>query len=645
MRKIVSATAVILFILIPFTGFAQPSDLTISDKKAIANFNSALEAYDRYDYYKAELFLKEALKHEERFIEAYLILSQVYQEWGKPEEAIVAAESAVAINPDFFPLVHYNLGNMLFARGEYERATSYYTKFLGYRNSRAESMEFAKFRLECCQFATFSKSNPVPFEPENLGTNVNSNMDDYWPSLSADENTLVITVNMPKDTNSTEVFRNRQEDFYYSTRDAEGNWMPVRSLGYPINTPVNNEGAQSLSADGNTMYYTFCSGVCNLFVSKREVDGTWGKPRKLPEPVNLPYSSEKQPSISPDGRTLYFVSNRGGGKGNFDVWKTTRLDGDNWSDPENLGDSINTPFNEQSPFIHFDNQTLYFSSDGHVGMGGLDILMSRKLNDTTWTIPVNLGYPINTHRSEDGLIVNARGTEAYYSSDIELEKGRDIYMFELYKEVQPIPSSYMRGKVTDITNGRPLESSFHLVDIATGEEIMRSETSYSGTFLVCLPTNRSYAFFVSSPGYLFHSEHFDFSGVHSAQEPYRKNFGLRPIRVGEVMVMRNIFFETDSYELKSESVIELNRLVELLQNNPTMRIEVGGHTDDVGADDYNLKLSDNRAKAVVEFLQSKNIPTERLTWKGYGETKPVADNSTDEGKAQNRRTEIRVVGM
>ena len=360
MLKLVKVSILFFILTIPFAGYAQPSELTVSNKKAIANYNSALEAYDRYDYYKAELFLKEALKHEERFIEAYLILSQVYQEWGKPEEAIVAAESAVAINPDFFPLVHFNLGNMLFSRGEYERAQSYYTTFLGYRNSRVESMDFAKFRLECCQFALFSKDNPVSFEPKNLGSNVNSNMEDYWPSLSADENTLVITVNMPKDTNSTEVFGNRQEDFYYSTRDAEGNWMPVRNLGYPINTPVNNEGAQSLSADGNIMYYTFCSGVCNLFVSERESNGTWGKPRKLPEPVNLPYTSEKQPSISPDGRTLYFVSNRGGGKGKFDVWKTSRLDGDKWSDPENLGDSINTPFNEQSPFIRLHVPIFYF---------------------------------------------------------------------------------------------------------------------------------------------------------------------------------------------------------------------------------------------------------------------------------------------
>jgi outer membrane protein OmpA-like peptidoglycan-associated protein len=551
----------------------------------------------------------------------------------------------VAINPNFFPLVYFNLGNMLFSRGEYVRALDYYVKFIGYRNIRPESKELAEFRMECCRFALNAIENPVPFEPKNLGSNVNSSMDDYWPSLSADENTLVITVNVPKDTLSTEVLYNRQEDFFITTRDTNGQWRPVRSFGSPINTPVINEGAQSLSADGNRMYYTICSGVCNLFVSDRQPDGNWGRPKKLPEPVNLLYSSEKQPSISPDGRTLYFVSNRIGGKGKYDVWRTTRLDDDSWSPPENLGDSINTPFSEQSPFIHFDNQTLYFASDGHVGMGGLDIFVSRKLNDTTWTKPINLGYPINTFRSEDGLIVNAKGTIAYYSSDRNPEVGRDIYTFELNPEVRPNPVSYVRGLITDFKSGWPVQAYFQLVDIESGDEIMQSESTKEGTYLVCLPSDRSYAFFVSAPGYLFHSDHFDLKGVYSALEPYRKDIELRPIRVGEVMVMRNIFFETDSYELKNESIVELNRLLDLLTKNPSMRIEVGGHTDDVGAEDYNLSLSDKRAKAVVNYLTSKSISADRLTWKGYGKSKPIADNTSDEGRAQNRRTEIRVIGM
>jgi outer membrane protein OmpA-like peptidoglycan-associated protein len=631
--------------LISAAASAQQRDLSTSDKKAIANYQSALEAYDKYDYYKAELFLREAVKSDKRFIEAFLILSQVYQETGRTEEAIVAAETAVAINPNFFPLVYFNLGNMLLSRGEYQRALDHFSKFVGFRNIRPESKDLALLRMEGCRFGLNALQNPVPFEPKNLGSNVNSNMDDYWPSLSADENTLVITVNTPKDTTSKEVLYNRQEDFFITHRNKNGDWVPVRNLGTPINTPINNEGAQSLSADGNRMYYTFCAGVCNLFVSDRQPDGSWGRPQKLPEPVNLSYSSEKQPSISPDGRTLYFVSNRGGGKGKYDVWYSTRLGDNRWSDPVNIGDSINTPFNEQSPFIHFDNQTLYFASDGHVGMGGLDLFVSRRLNDTTWSKPQNLGYPINTYRSEDGLIVNAKGTVAYYSSDRNPDSGRDVFTFELNPEVRPNPASYVTGLITDIKSGWPVKSSFQLVDIESGDEVMDSESTPQGTYLVCLPSDRSYAFFVSAPGYLFHSDHFDLKGVHSALEPFRKNIELRPIRVGEVMVMRNIFFETDSYELKNESVVELSRLIDLLTKNPTMRIEVGGHTDDVGADDYNLTLSENRAKAVVNFLTSKGISADRLNWKGYGETVPIAGNETDEGKAQNRRTEIRVIGM
>jgi flagellar motor protein MotB len=635
----------ILFLYSVSSGVAQQRELSSTNSKAIAKYKSAIEAYDRFDYKLTVKNLKEAIEYDDQFIEAYLVLSQVYIETQQTEEAIAAAEGAIRINPDFFPNLYLNLGNALFNIGEYERALGYFNTFLGYQNIRIDRREFGILRQKSCEFALHALANPVPFTPINLGPNVNSKMDDYWPSLSADENTLVITVNVIIDTTSSAIMYNRQEDFFITNRGADGKWLPVRNIGPPINTPMFNEGAQSLTADGQRMYYTLCRGNCDLYASDRNPDGTWGRPQKLPEPVNLLPSSEKQPSISPDGQTLYFVSNRKSKKDTYDILRSHRLDDYHWSEPEDLGDSINTPYNEQSPFIHFDNQTLYFSSNGRVGMGGLDIFVSKMINDSTWSTPKNFVYPINTHGDEDGLIVNARGTMAYYSSDINPNMGRDIFKFELPEQVRPNPSSYITGTITDAKTGWPLKANFNLVDIDTKQEIMSTKALDGGEFFLCIPTNRNYAFFASMPGYLFHSEHFNLVGIHTADNPYRKDIELRPIRVGEVMVMRNIFFETAKYELKPESIVELSKLLELLKFNPTMVIEVGGHTDNVGTSDYNLDLSENRAKSVAHYLTEQGIGPERIKWKGYGFSKPIGDNATEDGRAQNRRTEIRVVGM
>jgi outer membrane protein OmpA-like peptidoglycan-associated protein len=505
--------------------------------------------------------------------------------------------------------------------------------------------ELAELYIKSCDFAQEAIANPVPFELINLGPNVNSTLDEYWPSLSASENTLVITVKKPVPLPTGEPSGRHQEDFYITHRNEQGEWEPVSNIGAPINTPHFNEGAQSLTADGKTMYYTICRGYCNLYFSELDDNGRWGNPKSLPNPINLPYSSEKQPSISPDGKTLYFVSNRNTGMGDFDVWRVHKLDSNKWGDPENLGDSINTKYNEQSPFIHFDNRTLYFSSNGRVGMGGLDIFMSQMINDSTWSTPKNLGYPINTHRDEDGLIVNAKGTMAYYSSDISAEAGRDIFKFEIPQDIRPTPTSYITGTITDARSGWPIRANFTLMDVARDSIITEAQASSSGSFLLTLPTNRSYAMFASAPNYLYHSEHFDLSGIYSADEPYRKNIELTPIRIGGIIVMRNVFYETDSYQLKGESISELNKLTELLNLNPTLTIEVGGHTDNVGSASYNLTLSDNRAKSVAQFLIEKGIDPARITSKGYGLTKPIGDNATEDGRAENRRTEIKITGI
>lgn len=641
MKRLALSILIIVFIAMQVN--AQKGKLTVTNKRAIELYSNAVGSYERYDYESAVKSLLESVDKEPKFIEAYLMLSQVFQEMRLADNAIDAANKAIAINPDFFPKIYFNLGNLFLYKGDYQNSLNSFNKFLGYSSIRVQNKKEAEKRKACCEFAINAIQHPVPFNPINLGPNINTYFDDYWPSLSADENTLVITSNIPRDSTSEQVRYNRQEDFFISHRSSDGTWEMRKSMGKPINTPFN-EGAQSITSDGKKMYYTVCRGVCNIFSSTLTSDGTWSSPVRVPN-INSNKFSNKQPSISPDGRTLYYVSNCPGGHGGYDIWKTTQNDVGVWSAPVNLGDTINTEDNEQSPFIHFDNQTLYFASDGLIGMGGYDLYVSRLAADGTWSKPINLGYPINTFRDEDGLIVNAKGTTAYYSSDRIPENGRDIYTFNLYPEIRPIPSSYLTGTIKDAVTGFPVKANYNLIDLADKHEIMKSISTDDGSYLVCIPSEKSYAFYASATGYLFYSDHFDMKGEHSIDKPFRKDILLDPIKVNQTMVMRNIFFGTDSTVLRPESIVELNRLVDFLTVNKTLRIEIGGHTDNQGIDSYNQSLSEKRAKSVVDYLTLHQIAAERVKWVGYGRSKPIANNNTDEGRAQNRRTEVKVIGI
>ncbi|HOG72035.1 MAG TPA: OmpA family protein [Tenuifilaceae bacterium] len=639
MKKIL----LLLIFLLPMLLSAQsPKNLSTKNKRAVARYNEALAAYNRYNLDEAERLLKESIKIEHNFIEAYLVLTQVYSEKGEPEKAISSAEKAVSINNNFFPKTYFNLGVLNFSIGNYQKALEYFEKYLTYHETSGSMVELARNNIERCRFAIHAVANPVPFNPANIGDSINTTLDEYWPSLSVDERTIVYTVRLPKEPEVGIKGTKWQEDFYTSTRNKDGTWSKGIPVGSPLST-VFNEGAQSLSSDGKTMYYTICQGDCDLYFSTINSDGSWGHPLKLPPAINSEKSSEKQPSISPDGQMLYFVSNRPGGLGGFDIWVSVKNPNEVWGNAVNLGQPVNSPGNEQSPFIHFDNKTLYFSSNDHIGMGGQDIFVSHLTDSGKWSEPLNLGYPINTCKNEEGLVVNAIGKTAYYSSNYIPDKGMDIYTFELYPEIQPIPSSYVTGTIRDYTTLKPVEAHISLIDLQSKRETMNSYSSVTGGFMVCLPSDNSYALFAQAPGYLFYSENFNLKGLYSFDKPYHLDVLLKPVRQGEVTIMRNVFFETDSYELLPESTVELDRVVETLSQNPTIKVEIGGHTDNQGAPDYNQKLSERRAKSVVDYLLSKSVSPERVSWKGYGESQPVAPNSSPEGRAMNRRTELKIL--
>ena len=315
-----------------------------------------------------------------------------------------------------------------------------------------------------------------------------------------------------------------------------------------------------------------------------------------------------------------------------------------FSQPKNLGDTINTPRNESTPFIHSDNKTLYFSSDGHQGLGGEDIFVSQRDENGQWSKPRNIGYPINTKDEEASLIVSPSGKTAIFCSDREGGFGDlDLYQFELYSEARPLAVTYMKGVVTDQKTNAKLSAQVKIIDVATGDEIASTSSDpVTGSFIISLPVNRNYALNVSKSKYLFYSDKIELQNS-TPDKPFLVNIALKPIEVGESIVLKNIFFETGSAELKSESVAELTKLMQFMRRNAEVRIEISGHTDNVGSDSMNQKLSEERANAVADYLFNNGIDKQRVRSVGYGKTRPIDTNDTEQGRANNRRTMFEII--
>ncbi len=481
-----------------------------------------------------------------------------------------------------------------------------------------------------------------------MGENINSAYSEYLPSLTLDELRIVFTVLRPRDKKTVCDNCIEEEDIYYSEYE-NGEWL-LRTPFDLINTHFN-EGGQSISPDGKYLIFTACErdggyGSCDLYWSKR-IGDTWTKPKNFGPPVNTEYW-ESQPSFSADGKTIIFTSARPGGIGGYDLWYTTMLGEGIFTNPINMGRPINTEADEDYPFFHPNGITLYFSSTGHRGMGGRDIFYSNKnLADETWSEPVNIGYPINTIDDEISLFVNATGNKAFFASNRPGGYGgEDLYWFELPEKIRPRAVTYMKGRIFDVADKFPLEALFKVIDLKTGKMVVSSTSDpKTGEFLICIPTNSMYALHVERSNYLFYSETFELEGEHSDLDPFIKDIYLKRIELGENVVLNNIFFDTDKWELKPESEVELKKLVVLLKDNPNMKIEIAGHTDNIGSREHNLTLSENRAKAVCDYLVSKGISRGRLTYKGYGFDKPIGTNDTEEGRALNRRTEFTITGF
>ena len=629
--------------------FLCSTSLLYGQQRYHTNSNRALNAYvsgkRQYDflYFEgAEKFLKEAINYDKGFYEAYALLGELMFKTRRYEESSRYYREAVKIDSLFSRPVFFELASAELYSGQYDKALYHFKAYLELNQENEKNRAFAMKSIGDCEFAIEAIKKPVPFNPVNLGDSVNTVNDEYWPSITVDGYKLMFT--RQERTPGKSNIRN-QEDFYISVQK-DGGWSKAFNAGFPLNTP-QNEGAQSVTSDGEGIYFTACDrpgglGRCDIYYSSFNGE-KWSQPVNIGTPVNSNYW-EAQPSISANGKMLFFASNRPGGEGGMDIWYSVMSPDGKWGNPKNAGKIINTSNDEMSPFIHFDGKTLYFSSNGHRGMGGHDIFFSVMNDDTTWNSPVNLGYPINTYNDELGLIIDASGAKGYFSTIRDPKKGKDIFCFDLYSEVRPKPVSYFKGNVLDKETGQRLSADYELVNLKNGIVIASGTTGADGNFLLCLPAGANYGLNVNKPGYMFYSDNFMLEEIHTVSRPFIKHVILTPIKTGESILLSNVFFDFDSWQLKPESVIELKKLYKLLNDNPLITVEIGGYTDSIGTKEYNQALSEKRAQSVVDFLERMGIVKERLSYKGYGASGPVADNLTAEGRSLNRRTEVRITG-
>ena len=632
-----------MYIAIAFLPVEVPAQ---KSSKAAPLCEKAKQCLKANDFDKALKYLYQAQSKDPNFSDIYIMKGDIFNFRLQSDSAMHNYQRAIELIGDPDPMLYYIAGNEGAKCGSYEYALNNLQLFLQKGLQYSDVHPDAQRIIANCRFAIDAMQHPMNYELVNLGPNVNSDWDEFLAAITADDEQIVFTVKHPRDHETVCAFCLNEEDLYSSTKSSDGVWSARKMLGPPIKTGYN-EGAQCISPDGKYLLYTMCDadfgmGSCDLYWAKR-IGDRWSRPRNFGAPVNTG-AWESQPSMASDGMTIYFASSRSGGYGGMDIWKTTMTAEGEFSIPENLGPNINTPGDDAAPFIHSDGRTLYFASNGRVGMGGYDLYYATLQPDGSWSEPKNMGYPINSPSDEINIFISAMGSMAYVASDKDGGfGGLDLYSFELDDQLRPNPVTYIKGRVYDAFTSQPLAAHIELIDLNT-KQLLTSTTSdaQSGSYLACVHTGGNILLNVSHPDYPFYSENFQVEKTYTELSPFLKDISLQPTDVGTVVTLKNVFFDFDKTELKPESYVELDKLADYLRTN-TIRIEIGGHTDDQGSDEYNDRLSENRAKSVYDYLVSKGIPATRLQYKGYGKRVPIADNTTDEGRATNRRTEFKII--
>lgn len=636
MRLIIFIT---LSVLLPFSVLSQ-SRLSTKSKKAAEYYYQADNYRVRGQYMMAAELLEKAIEKDNQFHEAYFRLATIHKAKGELKKAEELLMRADELSESSSAGVAYELGELYLLSSEYEKAITYMDKYLAFGPKNARRIADANKVKENAAFAIEHMALASELDPQPLSDTVNAFPMQYFPVVTVDQQSIIFTRRLGTGMNY-------DEDLVISRKDDSGQWGYPESLSEHINSEWN-EGTCTISADGRTLIFTSCYGrrgfgSCDLYISKK-TGNEWSVPVNLGPQVNST-AWESQPSLSSDGRTLYFVSNKGGGVGGRDIWLTRLNDKNQWSIPENAGRTINTSGDEVSPFIHPNNITLYFASNGLTGFGGFDIFYSERENDQ-WNKPENMGYPINTSEDQVSLFITSDGKKGYYSHEVSNnpgQKGR-IYQFNVPESVQvKYKTSYVTGRVLDADTKMPIQADIELYDLKKdSREAYAGSDSVTGEYLIVLTEGSDYALYVNKEGYLFESLSFEY-GMNDKIEPVNIDIYLKPLKSGAGVVLNNVFFDVDSYALKEKSKTELNKLVRFLKSDPTLKIEIAGHTDNTGGEQYNQQLSENRAKAVYEYLVKSGISKAQLSYKGYGQEAPAYPNDTDIHKKLNRRIEFKIM--
>jgi len=626
-----------LFILFLFFGevvIGQVYDANKVSKKSRKNYEQAMLKVDEGDYLSALAFLDQAIANNPNYLDAILSKAGILSELKRYEGSVENYERAFVIDQEQSREYLFTYAIALAGSGDFKKALQAVDRFLLLPNINTASLQAARYRRKSFAFAVqnLEKNAAVaPSKIKNAGEAINSVASEYYPTMTIDGKQLVIT----RRTRGS-----ADEDFFVSLRK-DGKWETAIPLEGRINTGYK-EGGQQISPDGEWMVFTGKDypegfGSFDIYIAYLTNNG-WSERQNLGAAINTEYW-ESAPCLSPDKKHLYFASDRPGGYGGSDIYVSTRMANGKWSLPQNLGSTINTGGDESCPFMHADNETLYFNSNGHEGFGGADLFLSKKSSNGFLT-PQNLGFPINTINDEGSLFVTADASTGYFASDrSDTKGGLDIYVIQLGTNIQPSTTSWVEGRVYDSASGKGLMAIVEVIDLESKVVVSELEADGQGNYLSVLPLGKNYAFNVSKKGYLFYSGRFEMSKA-LGQSQFKKDIPLQPLQKGTSIVLRNIQFETGKYNLLSESFIELDKVAKILFENPNMKVQIVGHTDAVGKEVDNVLLSKERANVVVAYLATKGIQASRLSAEGIGASRPIADNQTEEGRALNRRTEL-----
>lgn len=648
MNKLTILFAVVLAFLAGTTAaFGQ------NEKKALREADRHLQ----YEEYKQAIpYLKEAIGYNPNNAMSQFILGKCYFTIYEKTLALGHFESAYKLNKEIDPELSLYYAKCLHYKLRFDEAITQYQRALTKMKTGDEAYREVQIAIQHCKYGKDAVQRPVRAKVVNVGPTINTQYAEHSPVINADESVLIYTTIYPSNAGCKGDPMCGLEDIY-STEKAGESWTKPKPID-EVNTS-NHDATIGLSPDGQKLFiYKNPPGAGDIFFS--ELKGKeWSKPSSMGTPVNSKYWEEVV-SLSSDGKTVYFTSDRPGGNGKADIYKAEMTEDGKWGEPVNVRE-LNTPYEERSPFIHPNGVEMYFSTDGRPDcIGGFDIFKSELQENGSWGPPQNIGYPINTPDDDIYFVLSASQKTGYYASAKEGGYGdKDIYQIIMPEEeviavveekdtAAPPPPvknalTILKGVTRDAKTQQPVEASIQVIDNEKDQVVANfNSNSASGKYLVTLPSGKNYGIRVESPDYLFKSVNVNIPKSEGFQEII-KDIDLDKIEIGTAIVLNNIFYDYDKATLRPESKAELERLYQFLNDNPRVKVEIGGHTDGDGSDTYNQSLSERRSQSVVAYLTDKGVPAGRLVAKGYGEKEPIAPNDTPENKQLNRRTELKIL--